>query len=628
MDQQLLNVARDYFHFVIKFFEVIKVSAPHIYHSALELSPKSSLIQEHYHWWLPQHSKPRVVYGVPSSWNQPSTNNGNYGSYTWSPCSQFFSVRTLTSVEIWDALTLEKHSNLQLTEHQVATEIWDPHYHSPNILAYSPDGRSLACCFGFAITIWDVQTGGIADEIECVTGDFPELLVWSLDGTTICTIFPEEVGTWIVVIYDVASGEDIFIGTFSSSSRPHLWPHNNSLWIMVTLGNEDPILTSQTIINIHEVWPNFTGLIKSFSINLDLYGKSPIISFSPSTYRISTVTYPHFHLDTLFAFDIQSSKVLLEERGPYTANCLSPDGSLLIASRELDDVYIWKYTSGQDYIPWRKLPVLDSSYDIPQGYQFSPTSSSVLISRVGFLDLQHLDSQAVTDPPAEAIHHYDQFSIDGVYVVTAPEYGWSIKITNLHNNSSQFIDTEFVIHGLALTGNILLVEGADELVGWQLTAEGTVDGVLDNRRGNHNDSLWTRPMSESFAQFWVDGHIGVIKTSEDPTYWYNTETGEELESVPVNIPLSSWRDLHSSDFKAQHSSSCHDFVECDDPPKDGPIMFIPWYKDGWVKYPEGEYQHRFWLPAHWRRGWDEAHWLDNVMTLRLVTDSGLVIVKF
>ena len=48
-DEQLLATARDCFHFVTRFFEVIKLSAPHIYHSALELSPKSSIIQKHYH---------------------------------------------------------------------------------------------------------------------------------------------------------------------------------------------------------------------------------------------------------------------------------------------------------------------------------------------------------------------------------------------------------------------------------------------------------------------------------------------------------------------------------------------------------------------------------------------------
>ena len=165
---------------------------------------------------------------------------------------------------------------------------------------------------------------------------------------------------------------------------------------------------------------------------------------------------------------------------------------------------------------------------------------------------------------------------------------------------------------------------------WQLTAEGGVDKVFGNRSGNHTDSLWTKPMLENFARFWVEGGIGIITASGDLIY-YDIETGEEVKSLPAGMPpasSSSWKGLHSSSFEDQHSFSYYDFVECEDPSKDDPQGFIPWYKDGWVKYPEGEHQHRFWLPAHWRRGWDEAHWLDDVMTLRLATDSGLIIVKF
>jgi hypothetical protein len=43
-NEQLLDTAKDCFRFVIKFFEPINVSATHIYHSALELTPLSSIV--------------------------------------------------------------------------------------------------------------------------------------------------------------------------------------------------------------------------------------------------------------------------------------------------------------------------------------------------------------------------------------------------------------------------------------------------------------------------------------------------------------------------------------------------------------------------------------------------------
>ena len=45
-DEELLDIVRDYFSFVITFFEPISVSAIHIYHSALELSPLSSIVRQ------------------------------------------------------------------------------------------------------------------------------------------------------------------------------------------------------------------------------------------------------------------------------------------------------------------------------------------------------------------------------------------------------------------------------------------------------------------------------------------------------------------------------------------------------------------------------------------------------
>ena len=628
MDQQLIDTARDYFHFVTKFFEVIKLSATHIYHSALELSPKSSIVRETYHQQSIEDYKPRVIHGVPTSWSQPTTISGNYGSYTWLPCGQYFAAQTSTSVEIWDALTLERHSNLQLTQCQTATDVWDPHYHSPDTLAYSPDGHSLAGYFGSAITIWDMQTGGVVEEILCrAINTLPKLLVWSLDGTMICAVFPAGVGTWTVVTYDITSGNEASISAIPSLTKPWLWPHSNTLQAMTILGDE----VSHAIINISEICPT-NGLNESFSIKLNLCDKCPTISFSPSTYRISITIHEYSDLYTLFIFNIWDSKILLQDMGCFTANCLSPDGSLLVASGAYD-VYIWKYTTEQDYVLWRKFPFWSVSDDVPQGYQFSPASSSMLVSRVGSLEIQHLEGLA-SGCPVKAICHYDEFSTDGAYLVTAHEFGLSVTITNLHKNTSQCIFTEFEIHGLALTGNTLLVQGICKLVGWRLTADGTVDKIFDDRREGYENILWTKMVHWSRSpQFGVEGNIGVVDTSGG-LFCYNIETGEELQSVLFEAPpLSSpfWRNFNNHTFhsKTHYSFSYHNFAKGNDSSEGDLTVSVPWYEEGWVKYPEGEHRYQFWLPTHWRPGWNEAHWLDGVTTLRLVTPSGLIIlIKF
>jgi len=623
MNQDLVNMARDYFSFVTRFFEVIKVSAPHIYHSALELSPTSSIIRKHYHCQPFHSSTPMVVCGLPRSWDQAMAISGKYGSCTWSPCGQSFSARTLTSVEVRDALTLEKHSNLQLTNpYSTGERILDTE--PLNRLAYSLDGHSLAGCFGPTITIWDIQTGGVIKDIGAIN-DLPEQLVWSLDGTIIGAIFLAKEGTWDVCAYDVASGAKVSTNTLLSFLEPYLWPHGNSLQAFTILGDE----CSQIIIGILNIQPTSTNnLIESFPINLP--GKPRAISFSPSTNRVSGIT----NSGMLFVFNIQNSAVMLKQNGPFDVHCLSPDGSLLVASAGCEDIYVWKYDPvGDDYYLLKQSPFWGE--DGPQGYQISPVSS-VLISRDSYLEVQHLGSLA-TNGPAENTH-YDVFSTNGLYVVTASMTTRStvagpIKITNLVKNSSQFICNDSGVEGLALTGSILLVCWFDEIAGWRLTAEGTVDLAPDDGMGVYDGRLWTLPGPEGLGCFWAEGNIGAIEISRDFVFYYNTETGEEVDLPPLKLPLppshsQKYLDGHGNHLRDQCTLIYPHFINHKNPSDSYPPVSIPWYEDGWVKYPEGDYQHRFWLPAHWRPDWHEAHWLSNITTLRINIESGLVIIKF
>src|ERR1700679_3483117 len=61
-----LNLVRDYLCFIIAFFEIIDTSAPHIYHSALPPSPKTSVVRQLYKQYA--HPLARVVQGLPVSW--------------------------------------------------------------------------------------------------------------------------------------------------------------------------------------------------------------------------------------------------------------------------------------------------------------------------------------------------------------------------------------------------------------------------------------------------------------------------------------------------------------------------------------------------------------------------------
>src|ERR1700753_1102454 len=104
-----LDLVRDYIRFVIAFFEVINTSAPHIFHSALPLSPQTSIISKMYN----QHAAPfvRVVQGTPFSWEPAGATaylDNFEGEAVWSPCNRFIAVIKRESVEVLDAVTLSR----------------------------------------------------------------------------------------------------------------------------------------------------------------------------------------------------------------------------------------------------------------------------------------------------------------------------------------------------------------------------------------------------------------------------------------------------------------------------------------------------------------------------------------
>jgi len=476
-----------------------------------------------------------------------------------------------------------------------------------------------------------MQTGGVVKEIECSDiGIYPVSLVWSLDGQTIGAIFPGEAGTWVVYTYDLDLGAKVSTGTLQSFCKPHIWSHNNTLQVMTILPSKD----SQAIVNILEIWPSFIDApTKSFSIELNLsHVTLHTISFSPVICRISAITNDP-HLQTIDILDIQSSKVLLLEEGHFTSTCFSPDGSLVLASTHSSDTKIWKYSSEEGYTLWMRYPDWSNFLSDKQYYQlFSPTLSSVLISRSSCFEVKQLDDSSTPNRNRYWLH--EEFSAYGTYVVTAPDGEKIVTITNLNELFSQSIKPEFSVCGILLVGNILFVVGHDKFAGWCLTEEGMVDGASDNGVSDKDGRLWTISTPGWCPKFWDNGGIGAVRSSERCILYYNIETGERLDSVSDAVPSRmspAWRGFDSGpgNFENQvhYTLKYCNFSFRNNPPKGNLPNVIPWCTGGWVKYPEGKYQHKFWLPTHWRSGLYGAHWLYDVTTLRLDTTSGLVIIK-
>ena len=598
-----------------RFFEPINISAVHIYHSALELSPLSSIVRRLY--YHQQYTPfPRVVAGIPDSWSQSLhiSNSGGvlYGHFTWSPCGQFIAASCGGVIEIHDSLSSELLSTLSKSGTHLFGE-----------LSYSPDGHSLASLSSTGLIIWDIQTGGVVRGIEYSSTYKDEaFLVWSLDGGMISTnstaLQPPALYTGIsyaIHVYNIASGTTMSPGTLQSMNRPHIWAHNKSFQIMITEWDHKAFN-----ITIYDVGSTLTK-IKSFHVNLldnlfgslcsSIWGKSSAIkSFSPTTYRASALVQKQ-----LWILDIQNSGSLLEQKGDFRSHCFSSDGGLFAASLS-GRVHIWRYASGY-YTPWREFPA-KNSYGSP--LQFSPTSSSTLFHSWDSLQVWHLDG-----PPI--VTHHDNckpltvLSHCGTYMVAGHEGDSTITITNpLSPTPLQFINTDIKVEGLALTGNVLLVQGSGVIAAWLLTGGGLVGGVFANRTAGSSSSIWA-VSSCDFPTFFVRDHVMTMDW-EQRFHAYHMETGEVLEpsQVPPQYQHSPWSVKYG-----QHYPHYLDLDRCGS--KGGwPISFTT-LQEGWVKDPEGK--HQLWIPVEWRMPMQgSTGWLSDITTLWLDCQGRSVIIMF
>ena len=607
-DGQLLDTARDCFHFVVKFFEPISASATHIYHSALELCPLSSVVRKlYYDRYHGTARLPRLVIGTPDSWNPIVSFSGKdaYKFCAWSPCGRFVAAQTENSIEIRNQLTFELLTVLHPTNNTSPPT-------SP--LAYSPDGRSLASGLSNTIVIWDIQTGGVAKGIKCCWVIVS--IVWSLDGTIVAVVLRSKKQILHVETYEIASGARLFAGEIGLKvGYWHLWAHDQT-FRFVTI---PPYAVSTSTFNmkISEIGAIPTK-IESFTAPTGLRspGQPPrTAAFSPSTYRVS-----FSDTNQISIVDVRSSVRLFGTESNLVFPQFSPDGSFFTAFRS-HNIYTWKFTSGC-YNQWGNS-IFHSDPKIPDretSLHFSPTSSSILVHCRKSLRIRRLDN-----PPTASQPRRQRAAISrlGTHIATAYHGERTIAIINIPSQApSQFIDTSMEIQGLVITGNVLLVAGWRRVEAWLLTEEGMVDGVFGNKRAGHNDRIWSITPSHGVISFSVHGQFGVIH--DDAPYIYHTETGNILDCAHKPEDESDRRKdfLEQSDVLQHH---CRSYYKA--PPQDGWLVSHDTMPGvGWVMDPEG--RHRFWIPFEWRGSLSSWNWFHDIATLFTDVENQPIIVKF
>jgi len=544
---------------------------------------------------------PKVATGTTDSWTRATgiSGKGEYnGSCIWSPCGRFVAAQMEGAVDIRSQTTLELITTLHSTE--TTPDLAGP-------LAYSPDGRSIACASYTAIIIWDIQTGGVAKEIECSANNIS--LVWSSDGRTIFTIHSGDQGAFIAHMYDVSSGATLSSGTLLSRDNPHLWTDGEFFFIMTTVHDRYHGRT----VDIFKVGSTLTK-IRSFTF--PLADGAEIRSFSPTAYRISTSD-----CSTLHILDIQSSECLLDESSQYSSDSFSSDGSHFAAYHP-DIVTIWRYDSS------RYVLLGSFGREGPPGLPllFSPTPSSMLCCTKGILWVWRLCQHALG--PSIGRGDHVGLSRSWTHIATACNLENTITITDLlGQHPLQFIDTDVEIEGLVITGNVLLVVGSGQLVAWLLTEDGVVDGVIGDRRVDRSDSIWAMSGS-NWGPRWgfnVEGRVGFIMLPGNAPHVYDTETGE----VHSTEELRDVKDIayrFRFFYVGREYLRFNNFHQCDTHPGDSWQTSEATLREGWVKDAEG--RHRLWVPAEWRTNWDPMDWRHDVTTQFGFLGGRIVVVKF
>ena len=609
---------------MVTFFDVIDTSAPHIYHSALLLSPQKSIVRARHE----RYTRPlaRVVHGLSMSWEPAvavlySENDGR--AVAWSPCGRFIarSAKKSAVVEILDATTLGKIKALRASSD------------STRLLDFSPDGRTLT---GFGkeleLTSWDLQTGGVICTIP------PEAHVVNLrcfssahskDGRTVAvahkTPFTVPFITGIST-YDLISKTRIYSYFPKERIVASIWTHGDRLRFASVRPES---------ITIREV--DFTSIdtlaeVETLPLSEGISDAREFL-FLPTLSRLAVAL-----TNATQVWDIQNSKLLLnfpaeEHRTSSIAMIFSPDGQFFACDY------------GHYVRTWRESP---TGYMVHQDHHpssgavhrllFSPSGALIIVTGGRLLDIWDTRVPTPSRAPGQNQPGFPMvfllaFSPDETSAAVVRFHEKVVTVLDLESGEPRLtIDTGAKVLCLGVAGTTIAVVCRRGIVTWNLPGEGrtfnagasTDDSVqttiLDSAQPLNTAPVLSISISPDLRRVAILGggfsHAGVPAI-------YDTSTGECLTgttSMRVGVALMPWFTADGrevwflQDVVASRCRGCKiiERNECGSillepiEPSALPLEGFPWestrgYKivdDGWVISPSGK--RLLWLPHSWR----------------------------
>ena len=466
-----LDIINGYTRFAIAFFEVISTSAPHIYHSALPLSPRTSIVRDRYK----QYARPlaRVVWGALASWEQcVATMHSHRGvsAIAWSPCNRFTAVARFGPkvVELLDAATLGLLDVFRLP----SGWMW---LGDRPLLIFSPDSRSPTLSVRGRIITWDLQTGGEAANL-LAEHEGGSSSTCSIDGRLFAVLSQDHDNSPHITAYDLLLGTHAtHFHTLTGRAAPPIWTHGGCIRF-ATVKNRSIAISEAGFSSTHTPVE-----VESFPAPGRI-ARARTYLFTPALSRLAFILS-----DEIEVWDAQHSRTLLECTGNGASEMsFSTDGHLFAYIANLSgEVHVWK-GSATGYELHQRLP----SISLGVGkLVFSPSGNSIILARESIYPLS--TAGPILSPSGISTEFggfFLAFSPDESLAAVARTPGNTITTVDLKSGHRRLVVATGMRTGaLGVTGSTLLAVGDGKALTWTIP---TRDDVF-NAQTNINNSVRT-----------------------------------------------------------------------------------------------------------------------------------------